>query len=297
MACYHQKILSAIPSGNLGKVVQTPAGDSDIGGAYKGDFATTIETRGNIPTTGTDPIYFNRNTQRFRHYSGGSWSNILPTDNRVLGSTNNVWLGQNNGVDGSADVVDLISLLEYLENNDPFVTDATVLFYYDGTIPLTKSGRTGFNVQKVTSYDGDIQGQIIIENNSLDKSFINKAVTFDGNPFDIKEPRVRLALDNEMVIGSILGYSKGKLQVAVNGWDIKFINGTSYALPVGSKIVGKTLNNKGGYIQPAYDKYRNIMESTDEGTLLKSRGSVTGSGLDDQPGIATVKVAMQFGGW
>ena len=58
---------------------------------------------------------------------------------------------------------------------------------------------------------------IPIVNGVIDDSYINKAVTLDGRPADLANPKVKLAGDGDVVLGAIVGVSYGKLQVAVEG--------------------------------------------------------------------------------
>jgi len=163
--------------------------------------------------------------------------------------------------------------------------DSDAIFvYYDSQ----GSTRNNINVKKVTSYNKSISAGITITKDQLDKEYLNRAVTFGGHPFNINDPIVKLADDNEVVIGSIVGYSNKRLQIHVNGENIKFINGTNYSIPIGSKIVGKKYNDKLGYVQQV---------GTIESNLEKSRGNIINSGEENKAGIALVKSIMKFGAW
>jgi len=276
-----QQILSAIPGGTIGSVTSAPLVDADIPGDWEGDFDFSEE--GNVPNDDTDPIYFDRTNEIFKGWTDSNrrWEILLPTHQNILGS-NGVWLGKNDGALGSEKVNDLTSLLEFLASTS--LDTSQTFYYYDNTNLHDGVG----NIKKVTSYDSDMVFKISIVNGKLDKEYINRAVTFDGYPFNINNPVVRLAGDNEMVIGSILGYSNKRLQIHVTGDNIKFINATDYSIPIGSKIIGHTYDNKGGYVQQA---------GTIESNLAKSRGKIIHSGLDGQSGIGIVKSVMKFGAW
>ena len=309
MAYYHQKLLSAKAGGSIGHAYGvTPMTDSDIGGHYQGDFRNQFK----VPTSdGADSIYYSSPTGEFRVYrqvTGRApgvlgWYTVDPTDTRVLGNTNKLWLGGTGGAPGSEEVNSYTEAIEFLAEGTIDLNRYDEFYYYDkrlysdrgSGIQLTDGP---YNVYKMFNYDSTLDTLIKIENHKLDKSYFNRAVTFDRVPvFDITNPTVRLALDNEVIIGSIVGYSYSKLQIATDGWDIRFINGTANSIRLGSKIIGKAVNNKGGYVQPVYDKYTELIATTDETNISKSRGWIIDPGDDGQAGTSVVRAAMQFGGW
>lgn len=93
---------------------------------------------------------------------------------------------------------------------------------------------------------------IPIMNGTVADEYINRAVTFDGEETasDMGSPKVRLADAGEVVIGAILGTSYGRLQIAVEGWDVKFKVGAA-AVTKDSRIIGAVSADatpKAGYI-------------------------------------------------
>ena len=92
---------------------------------------------------------------------------------------------------------------------------------------------------------------ITMVNGAIADSFINKSVTYDDQPSDLANPKVKLAGEGELVIGSIVGVSYGKLQIAVDGWDIKFMTKDGNDLTPGSRIVGAEISNEHGFVKAA----------------------------------------------
>lgn len=138
-----------------------------------------------------------------------------------------------------------------------------------------------------TSTDNDI---ISIVNGAIADSFINKAVTYDGQPADLSNPKVKLASANDIVIGAIIGTSYGKLQIAVGGWDIKFLAVDTDVLTPGSRIVGAQMSATArGYVQAA-----NV--STFNAAAAAGRGAVLYGGPDPGTAGRIIRVTMIFGG-
>lgn len=141
---------------------------------------------------------------------------------------------------------------------------------------------------------------ITIVNGSIADSFINKAVTYDGAPTDLANPKVKLAGAGDIVIGSILGVSHGKLQIAVGGWDIKFYSSVQTALPMGSRIIGAALvSGAKGYVN-AVGVAGSTYDDDEANNIRKSRGAVYHGGTIGTPapaaGSVLVRVTLTFGG-
>ena len=140
---------------------------------------------------------------------------------------------------------------------------------------------------------------INVASGSLPLNMINRAVTYDGQPKDLANPKVKLAGNNHIVIGSILGFANNKLQIAVDGWDIKFINGTGSIMDPGARILGAAYGGELGFIKeeslglPGTYLQTQIESALDN--MLKSRGAVLHGGEAGQPGSAIVRVTMRFG--
>jgi len=130
-----------------------------------------------------------------------------------------------------------------------------------------------------TSGNNDL---ISIVNGAIADSFINKAVTYDGQPADLANPKVKLAGNNDIVIGAIIGTSYGKLQIAVGGWDIKFLAATATVIDPGSRIVGAQQTDNHGYVQAAPSTFL----AAARGSVLKGDGSTAGR---------IIRVSMIFG--
>lgn len=144
--------------------------------------------------------------------------------------------------------------------------------YYEQKIMSAQPGET-------TNVD-HLNPQIQIVKGTLDDSFINKAVTYDGPITDLSCPAVKLAELNEMVVGAIIGYSYGKLQIAVEGWDIKFIPGGHGYATQNTRIVGHISNDipdvedgTPGYIRTVLTPF-NSYSSGHEERLYNGRGNV-----------------------
>lgn len=102
------------------------------------------------------------------------------------------------------------------------------------------------SAQPGTTTDTDHENpQIRIVNGIIAPSFINKAVTYDGDPTDLSCPAVKLAGENEVVIGALIGVAYGKLQVVVEGWDIKFLAAVG-GMTQNTRIVGGAALNVPG---------------------------------------------------
>jgi len=288
MAYFEQKILSCIPGGSDPIIKRDGIDASDVGA----DIYEGVETSDSFANT-SDTLIFNSSTHQFRHKDGLSTVNRAPTHAKVFGATktssdpnipprNVKWLGRNNGESGSGSVTNTAALISYFKSNT--YDSGNVYYFYN-----SDSGE----VEEVIKYTAP--GEIELVKGELEKSYINKAVTFDDG-FTITNGKVRLSYDDSIVLGSILGYSYGKLQVAVDGWDIKFINGTTSPLIVGRKIVGKTINNVGGYIQeaPSFS-----LTTDNEIKRSNARGHVVYSESDDNfaAGKSIVKASLIFGGW
>ena len=283
MAYHEQKIINGIPGGTVpasisGVNILTP----DIGGTWKGTFPKSSQS--DISISGTNPVYFDTTDLEFKwNNSANIWQTITPTENSVFGSTG-VWFGANNGESGSENVNSRYSAAAFIETTNG-LDNTKNYFYYD---------QLETQVVKIDSYiQPQVDGGIQIVKGSLDKVYINRAVTYTGQYDNSAAIKVRLAADNEKVIGSILGYSYGKLQIAVEGWDIKFLNGTGTELQVGKRIMGKQLNTLRGYIQEAPDP-TDVYSRANSNLRHNGRGMVVNSGLNLGPGVAIVKVAMEF---
>ena len=148
---------------------------------------------------------------------------------------------------------------------------------------------------------------ITIVNGSIADSFINKAVTFAGQPADLANPTVKLAGDGEIVIGSIIGVSYGKLQIAVSGWDIRFLQDGVAAITPGSRIIGSELMISGSTVKGFVKAVPGaaVGSSPSETTINTAinaaglgRGSVLhGGDVTGSPtaGSVIIRVTMRFG--
>ena len=163
--------------------------------------------------------------------------------------------------------------------------------YYEQTLLSAIAGGTSTN-----------KDNIIIVNGAIEDLYINKAVTLDGDPVDLASIKVKLAGDGDVVLGSIVGVSYGKLQVVVDGWDIKFISGSSAAVTQNSRIVGAVsasitgvADGTKGYIKSYVIDPATPGSPTDAelSTIPNARGSVL-KGTTVAGGIAYV--SMRFGG-
>lgn len=317
MAYFEQKILSAVPGGesitdveSTGLPVNSDAFGSDYLGAYH------IDTEGDRVKTANKQVYFELATRGFRRKGASTTATWLagnPTDDDVFGTIKTysdpnippktvVWLGSNQGATGSANVEDYASVRAYFHRVT--YSDSNVYYFYNND--------TG-NVEQVDAVLSPNNIEII--KGSLEKSYINKAVTF-GKDFTWNNPKVGLARDNDMVLGAILGYSYNKLQIAVEGWDISFINGTSIdlgsgetstrPLTIGSRIVGASINDNHGYVQDVPDlRLGTSISEGNEDIVDNGRGYVVDSGYDENVvddeeillGTSIVKVSLLFGAW
>jgi len=298
MAYFQQQILSGVPGGANPILERETITSADVGADdYAGVSTRDLDDVDFADLPGSPPIrtklHFNSTSHIFRYRNTTSWVDITPTDVNVFDTTKVstdpgipprtvVWLGKNNGATGSAQVTSYSSLLTYFNSNN--YSSSNVYYFYNSESD---------EVEEVIKYVAP--GQIQIVKGNLAESYINKAVTFDED-FTITNPKVRLAHDDSIVVGSILGYTYNKLQIAVDGWDIKFINGTTAPLVVGRKIIGKNVNNNPGYIQEAPDY---ALISGNELLRSNARGHITysDSSKASVAGQSIVKVSLIFGGW
>lgn len=103
-----------------------------------------------------------------------------------------------------------------------------------------------------------------------------------------------LSGSNERVDGAIVGFSYGQIQVAVDGWDIKFINGRNTAMNVGRKIVGEEVNGVYGFVHEAEFPAIPYTFAMARDAYFGS-GRVRDGGVDNLAGIAIVKIVMTYG--
>ena len=142
---------------------------------------------------------------------------------------------------------------------------------------------------------------IPIVNGSIADSYINKSVTYDGQPSDLANPTVKLAGAGDVVIGSIVGVSYGKLQIAVSGWDVRFIQSGTTALALGARIVGATVTIGGNAIPgfvAAVGGASDPPTQAEANAILAGRGAVLhGGDVSGTPtaGSVIVRVTMRFG--
>lgn len=155
--------------------------------------------------------------------------------------------------------------------------------YYQQTLMSAIAGGTSHSV-------------ITIVNGAIADSFINKAVTYDGQPSDLANPKVKLAGNNDIILGSIVGVSYGKLQIAVDGWDIKFLNHDTTDLAPGTRILGAARDgdaNALGYVQGA-PAWPGTYAAATANNIAKARGAVLYGTTTAIGGI--IRVTMKFGG-
>ena len=300
MAYNEQKILSAIPGGDLLTELTRESVDSDDIGqsatVYLGAHPRSDE---NSLRTADDQVYFDKDNEIFRIKAASinaQWVTHVPTSNNVFGTSKTssdplisprtvVWLGKNNGATGSEKVNTYSELRNYFNSNSYDSTN--IYYYYNSGTEIVEEVLQHFTPNGI---------EIVKEN--LDKSYINRAVTLVDD-FTIHDPKVQLARDDDIVIGSILSYNYRRLQIAVEGWDVKFINGTNNLLTIGSKIIGKSVDNVNGYIQPIPDFSVSI--SGNEEKRSNGRGYVVDTGYKKAGNIVAsvniVKVSMIFGAW
>jgi len=287
MPFYEQKILNCIPGGHKNSIVEKPLSHKDIPGFYKGDF--NINREPFISTEGRDPVYFNRDYQTFKHFNGRKWVDILPTDDLIFGKLNFTWLGPHSKLRESENVNNYGAALNYLTSKLEY--DAKHVYcYYDKINQHQFSEGQGVNVKKVVSYIENDDTSIVIKDGKVGGFYINKAVTWDDHPFNIENPKVKLAGDNEEVVGSIVGSDNGKIEVAVEGWDISFINGTNMPLRIGTKILGMKKKNEYGFVQ-SLPKPNKIYSPKYHIILNNAKGRVVDGGYPDK---SIVKVAFNF---
>jgi len=132
---------------------------------------------------------------------------------------------------------------------------------------------------------------ITIVNGAIADSFINKAVTYDDQPGDLSNPKVKLAGNNDVVIGSIVGTSYGKLQIAVSGWDVKFLAIDGNDIVPGTRILGAADTNDLGYVK-GFTAPTTINQAALANTL-KARGAVL-NGTTSAKGDV-IRVSMRLG--
>ena len=284
MPYFEQKTILCLPGGHQGGVSEEPIEQSDILGNYKGDF--TIKNQGFISTKGKNPVYFNREYESFMWYNGIEWVQV-PHDNKfVFGKIEDdskiVWLGNIKEIERNRNYVSNYGELVDYFNNISSYNPELVYFYFDNVDINESDTGMGGNVKKVIRYIENIDNSIQIVDNKLPHTYINKAVTFDGYPFSIDERLVRLAGDDEFIVGSIVGYENGKLEIAVDGFDVKFINGTTSSLKAGSRIIGMTVNGEYGFVKSSY-VHRN------------ATGRVVNGGISHVTGKSLISVAIRFG--
>jgi len=165
-----------------------------------------------------------------------------------------------------------------------------------------------YYMQQILSCEAGGSGNTLIDVSSgaLSESYINKAVTIDGNPSDLASPKVKLCSTNDYVLGSIIGYSYGRLQVVVSGWDVRFINSTDTALTVGLPILGANasinsvdtygLIKVGSTTATAGDTFDTAEAQSSYDLIAKYTGRVVHGGAASGAGSAIVRVAISFGG-
>ena len=97
-----------------------------------------------------------------------------------------------------------------------------------------------YNQELMSATIGSTTGnvQISLTNGMVPAADLHKAVAFDGTPTDLASPAVKFALAADRIIGTLVGTSNGKLQIAVQGWDVKFRAVGSRAMSVGERIKG-----------------------------------------------------------
>lgn len=125
-----------------------------------------------------------------------------------------------------------------------------------------------------------------------DKTLINRSVTkgSDGH--------FRLAADGDVIHGSIVGFSYGKVQLAVDGWDVRFINGTTSAIPVNSTLVGAAPTISGtvtyGLVRPPV-AHTGTYALTTQQEHVAAKGLVTESDGTAVQGSSIVRAAITYG--
>ena len=127
-----------------------------------------------------------------------------------------------------------------------------------------------------------------------DMDLINRAVTLDGNPQDLANPKVKLVSSGGHILGAIVGYANNKIQVAVTGWDITFINSSNARLNLLGRIVGGVVSGVNGYVKNAPNAPGSYSQTMVR-NKLRGRGSVIDPGKNGVPGNLKVKVALMFG--
>jgi len=291
MAYHEGKIISA----TIGTKVPVPHSvtnavvvDADIAGDWEGIHRESGES--SIDTSRVLPIYFRIENRTFYRHDGSNWVTVPATDARVFGS-GNVWLGKVGGATGSTNVETLESAGNWLEDNS---YDSTKTYFYYDILDNRIIKITDFTAATDTE-----DTTLYLVKGNLDKVYINRAVTFAGETDDITNIKVRLAGENEEVIGSIIGLSYGKLQIAAQGWDVKFINGTGNPLTVGKRIIGKANSAvhptiPKGFIQEVPDAPSSYTQA-DADIRRKGRGMVVNPGDSGGVGVAIVRVAMVWG--
>lgn len=276
-----------LPGGYKNSLVEKPISDKDMLGNYRGDYETGSQYL--ITTKGKDPVYFNRDYEVFRHFNGKDWVDIKPNDKLVFGK-DIIWLGKNSELRDSEHVNNYGAALEYLTSKIEY-DPKKIYCYYDKIDQYQFSDAQGINIKKIIKYiENDDNSIILEEDGRINSNFINKAVTWDGYPFNIDNPKVRLVGDNEEVVGAIIGRDNGKIEVAVEGWDIQFINGTSIPLKVGSKIIGMRKNGEYGFVR-SMPRPNKIYSPKYYKILNNSKGRIVDGGYPDK---SIVKVAFNF---
>ena len=292
-----------MPGGTRPTITVENIDDDDIGGAWKGAFNSLLEST--VPTSGTDPIYFDTTNRRFKRYVATptpGWNPINPTAAQVFGSSAS-WLGLNNGITGSSLINSIREARIYLVANG-YDTNKNYFFWNEVTEtqddhdPFHDRSNNESSVLKITNFSFEEDDTIEIVKGNLQNFYMRRAVTLSHGFDNLAEVKVRLARDNEEVIGSIVGYSYGKLQIAVEGWDVLFLNSTGSAIPVGSRIVGGESRARHSLYPWGYVKV--APEPTDGYSLTNANLRRMGRGMVMDSSITTaagnlVRVAMKFG--
>ena len=151
--------------------------------------------------------------------------------------------------------------------------------------------------------DTDSSSLIPIIGGGIPDSVINKAVTFDGVPSDLANPKVKLAASGEYVLGAIIGTSYGKLEIVVSGWDVKFINARPSILPIGVSIVGAEYGSEPnavlGLVADHSVSSGDVGNAASIASAINSiqvhTGRVMHGGVANKAGEAIVRVAIHFG--
>lgn len=124
-----------------------------------------------------------------------------------------------------------------------------------------------------------------------DETIINKAVVRDA----LNPSLWLLTNENSIVDGAIIGFSYGQIQVAVDGWDIRFINGTTNPLLNNVRIIGSALpTGELGFVKNTPAVPGSFTPDTYH-AILNGRGVVNDGGPANEAGEGIVRVAMRYG--